>query len=165
MSTNNMTDPKELFVKMVIMTWDTHIDRVNKLLNELTDEQLTAETATGRNTGIYLLGHLTAVHDRMIPLLGVGERLFPQLDDLFVTSPDKSGLPIPSVPELKKCWNETNTALTRYFISMKTDDWFTKHNAVSEQDFAREPHRNKLNIVINRTNHLSYHLGQLIYLK
>ena len=160
-----MTDPKELFVKMAIMAWDTHIDRVNKLLNELTDEQLTAETAAGRNTGIYLLGHLTAVHDRIIPLLGVGERLFPQLEELFVTSPDKSGLPIPTVTELKKYWNETNTMLTHYFASMQTDDWFTRHNAVSEQDFAREPHRNKLNIVINRTNHLSYHLGQLIYLK
>ena len=69
MSTNNMTDAKELFIKMAIMAWDTHIDRMNKLLDELTDEQLAAQTATGRNTGIYLLGHLTAVHDRIIPLL------------------------------------------------------------------------------------------------
>ena len=106
MSTNNLTDAKELFIKMAIMAWDTHIDRMNKLLDELTDEQLAAQTATGRNTGIYLLGHLTAVHDRIIPLLGVGERLFPQLEELFVTSPDKSGLSFPSVTELKKYWNQ-----------------------------------------------------------
>ena len=165
MSANNMTDPKGLFVKMVIMAWDTHIERMNKLLDELTDEQLKAETAAGRNTGVYLLGHLTAVHDRIIPLLGLGERQFPQLENLFVTSPDKSGLQLPTVSELKKYWNDTNTTLTHHFTGMKTDDWFTRHNAVSEQDFAREPHRNKLNILINRTNHLGYHLGQLIYLK
>ena len=165
MSTNNMTDAKELFIKMAIMAWDTHIDRMNKLLDELTDEQLAAQTATGRNTGIYLLGHLTAVHDRIIPLLGVGERLFPQLEDLFVTSPDKSGLSFPSVTELKKCWNQTNATLAHHFTRMQADDWFTKHSAVSETDFSKEPYRNKLNILINRTNHLSYHLGQLVYLK
>jgi hypothetical protein len=44
------------------------------------------------------------------------------------------------------------------------DEWFTRHNNVSAADFANEPHRNKLNIIINRTNHTSYHLGQLVYL-
>ncbi len=37
--------------------------------------------------------------------------------------------------------------------------------AVTAEDFAREPHRNKLNIVLNRTGHVSYHLGQLVLLK
>lgn len=40
-----------------------------------------------------------------------------------------------------------------------------KHSAVSEEDFAKEPHRNKLNLLLNRTNHLSYHHGQLVFLK
>jgi hypothetical protein len=30
---------------------------------------------------------------------------------------------------------------------------------------AKEPHRNKLNLLMNRTNHLSYHLGQLVLLQ
>ena len=28
----------------------------------------------------YLLGHLTAMHDRMFPLLGLGDRFHPELD-------------------------------------------------------------------------------------
>jgi len=48
--------------------------------------------------------------------------------------------------------------------SMSPSDWFTKHSAISAEDFEKEPHRNKLNILINRTNHQSYHMGQLIYL-
>jgi len=147
------------------MAWDIHVDRTNKILAELTDEQLAAETSGGKNTGIYLLGHLTAVHDRMISLLGFGERRFAGLDSLFVSSPDKSGFTFPPVTELRKYWNETNTSLSEYFTQMGTDEWFDRHNAVSDQDFAAEPHRNKLNLLINRTNHLSYHLGQLIYLK
>ena len=41
---------------------------------------------------------------------------------------------------------------------------FEKHTAVSEEDFSKEPHRNKLNIVISRTSHLQYHTGQLVLL-
>jgi len=36
----------------------------------------------------YLLGHLTAMHDRMFPLLGIGERLHTELDEPHIA---KSG--------------------------------------------------------------------------
>jgi hypothetical protein len=49
--------------------------------------------------------------------------------------------------------------------TLQPAEWFNRHTVVSEADFEKEPHRNKLNLLINRTNHLSYHLGQLIYLK
>ena len=42
------------------------------------------------NRIIYLLGHLTAVHDAMIPLLRVGERLYPELADVFIKKPDRA---------------------------------------------------------------------------
>lgn len=51
------------------------------------------------------------------------------------------------------------------FDSLKPEEWFEKHTAVSTEDFEREPHRNKLNIVVTRTSHLQYHLGQLQLLK
>jgi hypothetical protein len=47
---------------------------------------------------------------------------------------------------------------------MKPDQWFEKHAALSEEDFSREPYRNKLNIIITRTSHLQYHTGQLVLL-
>jgi hypothetical protein len=150
---------------MVIMSWETQNTRVNKLLDQLSDDQLIAETAPGRNRGIYLLGHLAAVSDGIIPLLGLGEKKYPELEKIFVTAADKSGLPMPSAAELKKCWNDVNTTLSHHFNQMHPDEWFAKHTAVSQEDFVKEPHRNKLNILINRTNHQSYHLGQLIYLK
>jgi hypothetical protein len=48
---------------------------------------------------------------------------------------------------------------------MQASAWFAKHNAVSAEDFAKEPHRNKLNVLITRTIHQGYHLGQMNYLK
>jgi hypothetical protein len=55
--------------------------------------------------------------------------------------------------------------LAENFAKLTTDAWFERHNSVSAGDFEKERHRNKLNIIINRTNHLSYHNGQLVFLK
>ena len=149
---------------MAISAWDGYNARVSKLLETLTDEEILAETAPGRNTGIYLVGHLVAVNDALIPILGFGERLYPELDKVFVNSPDKSGHEMPTIVELKEYWSKVNAQLSNYFGQMREDDWFTRHNNVSETDFVKEPHRNKLNIILNRTSHTSYHLGQLAYL-
>jgi hypothetical protein len=154
-----------LFVKMGLMAWETYIGRVNKLLNELPDETLAQQVAPGRNTGTYLLGHLTATHDAMLPALGLGERLYPELEQPFLTSPDGSGLPVPSLQQLREYWAKVNATLAERMATLQPEEWLNRHTIVSEADFAREPHRNKLNLLINRTNHLSYHLGQLIFLK
>ena len=36
------------------------------------------------------------------------------------------------------------------------------HSAVSEEDFVKEPLRNRLAVLASRTNHVSYHGGQLV---
>jgi len=158
------TATKEVFIKMVLSNWQTQNSRLNALFEKLTDEELWAETAPGRNTGVYLLGHMTAVHDSMFTILGFRERLYPELDEVFLNNPDKSGLPKPPVGDLRVCWKQVSTILEEHINAMQPDDWFKRHNSVSDEDFAKEPHRNKLNIIINRTNHLSTHLGQLNYL-
>ena len=163
-TTNESITGNTVFIKMALSAWETYNDRVNKLINTLTDEQLLADTATGRNSGIYLLGHLVAVSDGLFPILGFGERLYPELDKIFLESPDKSGHAMPSIKELKEYWNTVNTKLADHISQVPADEWFARHNKVSETDFAKEPHRNKLNIIINRTNHTSYHLGQMAYL-
>jgi len=168
MQTQNLSsensNTKTVFIKMAISAWDGYNARVSKLLETLPDEELLAETAPGRNTGIYLFGHLVAVSDALFPILGFGERLYPGLDKIFVDSPDKSGHEMPPVKELKEYWSKVNAKLSNHISQMREDDWFTRHNNVSEADFKKEPHRNKLNIILNRTSHTSYHLGQLVYL-
>jgi hypothetical protein len=155
---------KDLFVKMALASWDTQNIRVKKLLDALTDEQLMSETAPGRNRGIYLIGHLITVSDGLLPLFGLGDRLYPQLEEAFLKQPDRSGLETPTLADLKKYWDDVHNKLAEHFRKMKAEDWFARHTAVSEVDFAKEPHRNKLNVILNRANHTSYHLGQLVYL-
>jgi hypothetical protein len=155
----------ELMVKMSLDGWNGYLNRTSKLFEELSDEQLNKEVSPGRNTGVYLLGHLVAVHDTMIALLGLGEKKYPQLEMPFIKSPDKSGLVFPPTSELKNYWNETNQRLAEYFAGLSADEWFMKHTAVSEEDFIKEPHRNRLNVLLSRTSHLASHYGQLLFLK
>ena len=162
--TNNNAIDRQLFVKMVLDAWNSHNARFNKLLDQLTTEQLMAEVAPGRNRGVYLTSHLIAVSDGMLPILGFGEKLYPQLDNDFIFNPDKSGQKMPSVDELKKYRDDINARLAAHINQLQPDEWFAKHELISAEDFAKEPHRNKLNIIINRTNHLGYHLGQLVLL-
>jgi hypothetical protein len=155
----------DLFVKMALMAWETQLNRINKLIDELPDEVLADHVAPARNTGTYLLGHLTATHDAMLPVLGLGERLYPELEQPFLTSPDGADLPVPTLKQLREYWTTVNVTLAERMATLEPAEWFNRHTIVSEADFAREPHRNKLNLLINRTNHMSYHLGQLIFLK
>ncbi len=153
---------QELSVQVAISSWRLVLERVNKTLSNLTEEQLLKEIAPGRNRLIYLWGHLTAIHDAMFPILGLGERLHPELDAIFVSSPDRAGAQLPTVPELRKYWNEVNGKLLSQFSIFSDDEWLQRHNAMSGEDYAKDPTRNRLAVLLSRTNHMSYHLGQII---
>lgn len=160
-----MESQKQLVVKSVLDAWHSRIEAADKLFNSLTDEQLHQEIAPGRNRGVYLLGHLTAVHDKMLPLLDFEAQVFPQLDEPFLHKADKAIQTIPSTKELRENWNTINTKLATHFNKLSTDEWFQKHTSVSEEDFKKEPHRNRINVVVGRTNHMQYHIGQVALLK
>src|SRR5437762_8138569 len=128
-----------LFIKMVIAEWDKQNNNFNKFLSSLTDKQLSKEIAPGKNTGIYLLGHLIAISDAILPLLAFGEKLFPHLENIFIKNSDKSGLEMPSVGELKEKLNTVNAELSKHIRSAAPEDWFKKHMAVSDEDFSKEP--------------------------
>jgi hypothetical protein len=158
-------DTKQISIKCALDAWNARMDSAQKLFDSLSDEDLLTEIAPGRNRGIYLLGHLTAVHDRMLPLLDFEAQLFPQLDEPFLNKPDKSVENIPSVPELRAQWKKVNDTLASHYAKLSADDWFKKHTSVSAEDFVKEPHRNRLNVLIGRTNHMQYHMGQVALLK
>jgi hypothetical protein len=160
-----MENQTPFVIKQVTDAWYLQVQRTDKLFASLSDEQLQKEVSPGRNRGIYLLGHLVAVHDRMLPLLFGIERLYPELDADFVEAPDKTRDLTISVTELKTAWSRANAVLAEHFNKLQPSGWLEKHTAVSEADFVREPHRNRLNVILSRTNHLSSHYGQLLFLK
>ena len=156
---------EEILSRTALNSWKLVIDRFSQAITPLSNEQLERQVAAGRNRVRYLLGHLTAIHDRMFPLLGLGERLHPELDEAYIKNPDRA-LPDPvSVADLKKAWGEVNHKLTSAFEAFTPKEWLEQHTAVSDEDFAKDPTRNRLALVMNRTNHASFHMGQAILAK
>lgn len=159
-----MNDQKDLMVKIVLDNWHASVKRSDAIFNALTDEQLLQEAAPGRNRGAYLMGHLTAVHDAMLPLLGLGESLHPELLEPYIKNAD-SKTDAHTAQQLRQYWNEVNGAVGAQFNALTTDEWMQKHASVSAEDFAKEPHRNRLNVLLSRFGHLEYHRGQVAFLK
>jgi hypothetical protein len=151
--------------KMVLGSWHSTIKRADALFEGISDEEMKNEIVPNRNRGVYLLGHLAAVHDMMLPLLNLGESQFPELVSSFIRTPDDAGNDKFTVKELREFWKGANAELAKQMDKLSPEEWLEKHSSISEEDFANDPHRNRLSVVISRTNHVSYHLGQLVLLK
>ena len=156
---------EDLLFTTALNSWKLVIGRFDKGIEPLNDEQLQKQVAPGKNRLFYLLGHLTAVHDRMLPLLGLGERLHPELDDVYIANPDRT-FPDPlSAADLKKAWTEVNGTLTAALEKLTPEEWLQRHTAVSEEDFAKDPTRNRLAVFLSRTSHAAFHTGQIVLAK
>src|ERR1700712_3754510 len=154
-----------VLVKIALNAWQIQVDRATKFINESSDELLLKEIAPGKNRGIYLIGHLAAIHDAMPEILGLGKKAYPELSAVFITAPDKTVDQVPTVSELRVIWPSVHYRLKNEFSRITADKWFTRHESMTDADFEKDPARNKMSVLINRTNHLAYHFGQLRLLK
>jgi len=152
-------------ITQLLAAWASQNKSVTSFFTKYEDGFYQGEVAPERNRAIYLFGHLVSTNDGLLPLLGLGDRLYPELEQLFSTSPDRAFEEIPSIPQLREYWEKVNARLTAEFAKMTPADWLARHTRVSEEDFAKEPHRNKLNVLISRTAHSAYHMGQLMLMK
>jgi hypothetical protein len=153
--------PEQALVASALGAWKSNLERADRVFSALSEEQLQKEVAPGKNRLIYLWGHLTAVHDRLLPLLEIGPRLCPEFDGIFITSPDKTVAQLPTAAEIKSAWDEVNSKLLAGSTGFSPAEWLQKHASVSAEDFAKDPSRNRFAVLLSRTNHLAFHLGQM----
>lgn len=152
--------PEQQLIDTALRTWKSTTTRLETHFHALSDEELEQQVAPGRNRLIYLLGHMASTNDALLPLLGIGPRLHPELDAIFVASPDRS-VPVPIAGSaLKEISRKIDAALLSAFSQWTPAEWLARHTAVSEEDFLREPHRNRLSVMLSRTVHMGYHYGQ-----
>lgn len=158
-ATNNQN--AQAILHLVLQQWQNRCAAFGKLLDTHDDGFFGRAVAPGKNRGIYLTGHLISSTDALLPLFGLGQQLYPELEAPFLTSPDNTAAAYPTINELRACWNAVISSLETSLKKFTPEDWLGRHMNVSPEDFIKEPHRNKLNVLISRTNHISYHLGQL----
>jgi hypothetical protein len=151
-----------LMVGNALNSWKQVLGQVDKTIGAFEDEELQREVAPGRNRLYYLLGHLTAVHDRMFATLRLGTRLHSEMDDQFIVKADKTDLDdeVPAA-ELRRAWREVNDKLTAAMEKLSAEQWLERHDSVSPEDFAKEPQRNRLAVLLSRTTHAAMHEGKM----
>lgn len=157
-------EQSRILVDMALKAWTQQISRAEKFFEAQSDDDLQKQVAPGKNRIAYLMGHLVSSNDSMMTLFGFGPKLFPSYEDIFSKNPDRA-LPHPPASEIRKAFKETHDTLARHFAALSVDSWLDKHTSMTAEDLAKEPTRNKLSVLISRTNHVAYHMGQLVLTK
>jgi len=152
---------EQLMIDTALASWRQAVAQASETFNSLTDDQLQREVAPGKNRVLYLLGHLTAVNDAMLTILGLGDRLHPELDAMFIKNPDKAIKELPTAANLKKYWAEVNQNVLHKMEALSPREWLRRHTTMTDEDLTKNPTRNRLNILLSRARHVSYHLGQV----
>lgn len=136
----------------VLNSWKSVNRRFNEVISQLSDEDLEKEIAPGRNRVRYIVGHVAATNDRLFPLLGIGQRRYRDLDSVYIDQPDRAldDLVVPSA--LIEASDDVARQLTEALERFTPEEWLEKHTAVSEEDFAKDPGRNRLAVVLSRAS-------------
>jgi hypothetical protein len=159
-----MKEEKEkLFIQMAITQWKISNEKINTVFETISSKQYASPIAPGANSAAWILAHLAGANDNLFPLLTLGDLRFPMINGMAKSnhSPHNEI----EKDELKACWLSINSSLLHEFNRMQPEEWFDRHNSISPEDFIKEPHRNKLNVLLSRTNHQAHHAGQLALIK
>lgn len=148
-------------LQICLLQWDTYNRRMLKSLDTLTDEKFNQSIVADGNSPSWIFGHLVDTDDALIELFGIGKRHYPELAEIYHHKGGTNHQHHLTKKELTAQWKEITSTLDRAFKSWSESDWLARHNAVSEEDFKKEPQRNRLNVMLARVSHKASHLGQI----
>ena len=144
-----------------LLQWDTYNRRMQKMLDDVNEGNFHKPIVSGGNSPSWLFGHLADTDDALLVLFGIGERMFPELGKIYHHERNTNQEGHLSNVELTARWKAIVAELDKTFKTMSESDWLGRHMAVTEEEFKKEPHRNKLNVLLSRVTHKASHLGQL----
>lgn len=123
---------------------------------------LQRELLPGKNSGVWLLGHVVASDDDIGLYLGTHEIQFPDVAELF--SSGKSYDPSAKYPEteyLLDCWRRVGERTLQAYDELTDADLDTPHARLGSKSVEEDFFGTKRNVLYHWTNHQLYHLGQL----
>ena len=142
-----------LFSRIALRTWKATVGRFDDIVSALSDEELEREVAPGKSRLFYLVGHLTALHDRLLPALGLGERRYADLDAEFGDERDDHHASALSPRRLRQLWNEVNAALVAGMERLTPEQWLEAPASVAAPS--------RLSALLAWTAHVSLHATQM----
>lgn len=153
----------EILIHSALSVWRLYDTRIIRAFHPLSEAELQKEVAPGRNRLLYLWGHLTAVSDSLFPLLTIGPKLYPDLESMFLSNPDGAVSNYYTGAQVKEASAQIHQALWHAFNRWTVREWLAPHAAAKHLN--GDPTRNRFSVMVNRTAHMAYHLGQAILAK
>ena len=148
-------------IEISLLQWDTYNRRMQKVIDTITDQNFNSAIVANGNSPSWLLGHLADTDDKLLELFGIKNRMFPELEKIYHHDRGTNQTSHLSKEDLNTKWKAITAELDNAFKSWSESDWLSKHAAVTEDDFKKEPQRNKLNVLLSRVAHKASHLGQI----
>ncbi|MEO8209783.1 MAG: DinB family protein [bacterium] len=137
---------------------------VDGTINSLSDEDFKMELSPGKNTGVWILGHLVVSDDDLSTFLGKGKLLFPEYVKLFGQGTKVQPVEnYPDVAALKKSWKQVSER-NKIIYSELTDKELNEPHAMIE-DFEKDYFKTKERVIMAWQLHQVYHTGQLAIIK
>jgi len=144
-----------------LLQWNTYNTRMQKALESISDENFHKPIIASGNSPSWVFGHLVDTEDGLLELFGIRSRIHPELKSIYHHERGTNQAGHLSKTELMTKWKAISAELDKAFKSWSESDWMGRHTAVTEEDFKKEPHRNKLNVMLARVGHKASHLGQI----
>lgn len=151
------------FVDTILTAWNRYLEQLGDLFNNLPDNG-DLENSFNKNRLLYTIGHLTALNDETGVELGLRELLYPELVNDFLVETYRTSNSGQSIHNLLAYWRNVNCTLTSYISDMQLSDWFEDKAGLLNNELQGTPQGSKLNVILTKTHHLVYHLGQLALL-
>ena len=112
---------KLMAIKIITDAWHSGVEKINKLLTSLSDEEFEMEVAPGKNKAKLIIALLAALNDSAIEVLGIGKMINPDVFNYFKV--DDRTLPIPATnKEIRQYW-----LISCQLIDSKIKDWRKNH--------------------------------------
>jgi len=153
--TDEITGPDQarLFTRIALRTWKATVGRFDDIVVAASDADLERDVTAGTSRLSYLIGHLTALHDRLFTVLGLGERKHADLDVAFGAERDpRQAIPL-SPGRLRQAWNDVNATLVAGMERLTPEQWLEKTAGMNDAS--------RLSVLLDWTDHLSLHSTQI----
>jgi crotonobetainyl-CoA:carnitine CoA-transferase CaiB-like acyl-CoA transferase len=148
-------------IEISLLQWNTYNTRMQKMMDAISDQNFNSPITPNGNSPSWVFGHLVDTDDKLLELFGISKRLFPELEKIYHHERGTNQSGHLSKAELITKWKAITAELDKAFNSWNEKDWMSRHTAVSEEDFKKEPQRNRLNVMLGRVSHKASHMGQV----
>jgi len=151
---------ENLLAKKFYQQYLTMIEWVNIYVDMLTDEEYEMELSSGKNHGVWILGHMITSDDDFSYYMGKGNYLFPEYQELFgQASKLRPVKDYPSVSILKEQWKSVCEKNKKIYESLS--DYEFEEVPENMTDEMKNYFLSKGKVVMAWQLHQMCHAGQL----